>query len=73
LAKQFPLSGGSIRSIVLNACFQSSSNSQQKEKLTMKEVIKAVKREYENMNRRIGLEKLGIYSQTIKDLDHTKA
>jgi hypothetical protein len=77
LAKQFPISGGNIRSIVFNACLQSTEVKEYddlefKGKLSMKEVIKAVKREYDKMNRTIGLEQFGIYAQIIKEMEQEK-
>jgi ATPase family associated with various cellular activities (AAA) len=50
LAREFALSGGNIRSIVLNACLQAASR-QQKPELSMGTVMIAVGREYEKMGR----------------------
>ncbi|SPF40922.1 ATPase, AAA family [Syntrophobacter sp. SbD1] len=50
LAREFALSGGNIRSIVLNACLQSASIHQQPV-LSMDTVMSAVDREYEKIGR----------------------
>jgi len=50
LAHEFALSGGNIRSIVLNACLQAAA-SQQQPALSMEAVMAAVEREYEKIGR----------------------
>jgi hypothetical protein len=75
LAQRFPLAGGSIRSIVFNACLQCAdgsglSRSNGGGQLTMPAIIVAVKREYEKMNRTLSLEQYGSYSQLVEGLDH---
>lgn len=76
LAKQFPLTGGHIRSIVLNACLQSakstSSGHEGREQLTMEEIIIAIKREYEKLNRSTSLEQFGKYADVIKRIENLK-
>lgn len=69
LARQFPLSGGHIRSIVFNACLQSAYAGNGRKELFMKDVLVAVKREYDKMNRSLSLEQLGLYVQDIVTLD----
>jgi hypothetical protein len=73
LARQFPMAGGNIRSIVFNACLQSAANEEVKEKaarrLTMKDVLIAVKRECDKMNRSVSPEQFGHYAQAITYLD----
>lgn len=69
LARQFPLSGGHIRSIVFNACLQSAHRQNGKKELHMKDVLVAVKREYDKMNRSMSLAQLGPYAQHIAELD----
>ncbi len=69
LARQFPLSGGHIRSIVFNACLQSAHGGNGKKELMMKDVLVAVKREYDKMNRSISLDQLGQYAEDIAALD----
>ena len=69
LARQFPLSGGHIRSIVFNACLQSASNSNGKKELHMKDVLIAVKREYDKMNRSMSLDQLGPFAADIAALE----
>lgn len=74
LAKQFALSGGNIRSIIFNASLQSVGNKNQKiaeskNKISMNEIIIAVKREYDKMNRSISLEQFGSYAELIKQIE----
>jgi hypothetical protein len=75
LAQQFPLAGGSIRSIVFNACLQCADGSRLvqsngKGRLTMPAIIVAVKREYDKMNRTLSLEQYGSYSKMVEALDN---
>jgi SpoVK/Ycf46/Vps4 family AAA+-type ATPase len=74
LAERFPLAGGSIRSIVFNACLQCADGSQSQSngggRLTMPAIIVAVKREYDKMNRALSLEQYGSYSRMVESLDH---
>jgi SpoVK/Ycf46/Vps4 family AAA+-type ATPase len=74
LAKQFPLAGGNIRSIVFNACLQSaadhSRNSSRKSKvLTMRSVLIAVKREHDKMNRSLSAAQLGNYASLLEGIE----
>lgn len=69
LARQFPLSGGHIRSIVFNACLQSASGQNGTRILHMRDVLVAVKREYDKMNRALSLDQLGPYAREIELLD----
>lgn len=69
LARQFPLSGGHIRSIVFNACLQSAHEQMEKNVLHMKDVLIAVKREYDKMNRSMSLDQLGPYAQYLEALE----
>ncbi|MCP4403241.1 MAG: ATP-binding protein [bacterium] len=74
LAKQFPLAGGHIRSIVFNACLQSANNSTPypgnlKGRLTMEQVIIAVKREYDKLNRSVSLEHFGAYAEIVTKME----
>jgi hypothetical protein len=75
LAERFPLAGGSIRSIVFNACLQCADGSGLElsnggGRLTMPAIIVAVKREYDKMNRALSLEQYGSYSRMVEGLDH---
>ncbi len=74
LAKQFPLAGGHIRSIVFNACLQCANGTLPADgfrgKLTMEQIIIAVKREYDKLNRAVSLEQFGPYAAIIKGLEH---
>lgn len=69
LARRFPLAGGNIRSIIFNACLQSAGDKNEKKKLSMRDVLVAVKREYEKMNRVISLEQFGQYAKEIENLE----
>jgi len=69
LARHFPLSGGHIRSIVFNGCLQSAHGQNGKKELYMKDVLIAVKREYDKMNRSMSLDQLGQYAKDIAALD----
>jgi hypothetical protein len=69
LARQFPLSGGHIRSIVFNACLQSAHSVNGRKELFMKDVLVAVKREYDKMNRSLSLDQLGPYAADIAALE----
>jgi len=70
LAKQFQLPGGHIRSIAFNACLRSAKadSSQSGSKVLMPDLLLAVKRELEKMNRTAGDELFGKYSDMIKEL-----
>jgi len=75
LAEQFPLAGGNIRSVVFNACLQCADGSALRERpaigrLTMKEVVVSVKREYDKVNRTLSLEQYGVYSSLVEELEH---
>lgn len=71
LAEQFQLPGGNIRSIVFNACLQSAGSRQAggAAELAMKEIIVAIKREYDKLNRSLSLEHYGPYADLIRGLD----
>ncbi|MFQ5793438.1 MAG: ATP-binding protein [Candidatus Bipolaricaulia bacterium] len=75
LAKQFQLAGGHIRSIVFNACLQSASGlsvrlDDFKDLLTMEQIINAVKREYDKLNRSVSLEQFGSYAEIVEKMEH---
>ena len=67
LAERFPLAGGNIRSIVFNACLQSAGAAART--LTMKEIIVAVKREYDKVNRKLSRQQYGPYAPLMEGLD----
>lgn len=74
LAAQFPLTGGHIRSIVFNACLQCADGAGLRADdgggaLSMKEIVVAVKREYDKMNRTLSLEQYGAYAPVIEGLE----
>jgi SpoVK/Ycf46/Vps4 family AAA+-type ATPase len=65
LARQFPLAGGHIRSIVFNACLQ-SAQVDTPPRLTMPAILAAVKSEYGKLNRSLSLEQFGRYQDILK-------
>jgi ATPase family associated with various cellular activities (AAA) len=67
LARQFPLAGGHIRSIVFNACLQSAGRGAE-QVLTMERVIVAVKREYDKLKRSVSLEQFGPYAPLVEGI-----
>jgi SpoVK/Ycf46/Vps4 family AAA+-type ATPase len=74
LAKQFPLAGGNIRSIVFNACLQSAADSSagaspKRRLLTMKSVLIAIRREHDKMNRSLSAGQLGDYSSLLEGIE----
>lgn len=69
LARQFPLSGGHIRSIIFNACLRSAHSQNGTRKLPMSDILIAVKREYDKMNRAVSLEQFGNYAAEIAKLE----
>ncbi len=74
LAEQFPLAGGHIRSIIFNACLQAAYGPNPcqdtlKGQLTMEQVIMAVKREYDKLNRSVSLEHFGPYTNIVKRME----
>jgi len=79
LARQFPLVGGHIRSIVFNACLQSSANITESSvtennfrgKLRMEDVVIAVKREYDKLNRSVSLEHFGPHTEAVRKIGRT--
>jgi len=74
LAKKFPISGGNIRSIMLNACLQSvGSNQNSSNELKMKELVIALKREYDKIHQPISLAQFGQYAKIIQNLEVFKS
>jgi adenylate kinase family enzyme len=82
LARQFPLAGGHIRSIIFNACLQTAappihpstplpihSPTHPPPTLTMERVIVAIKREYDKLNRSVSQTQFGPYAPLIESLD----
>jgi hypothetical protein len=67
LAKQFPLAGAHIRSIVFNACLQSAGEPRGPEgpRLTMEQVLICVRRELEKLNRPASLDQFGPYARAV--------
>ncbi len=71
LARRFQFAGGHIRSVVFNACLQSTGG--QTPSLTMPAVIAAIKREYDKLNRTLSLDQYGLYAGVVEELEHKKA
>ncbi len=74
LAKQFPLSGGHIRSIAFNACLQSAGveqvgGSDYVGRVDMEVVLIAVKRELDKLERSTCAELFGKYALTIRNFN----
>jgi len=74
LARQFPLAGGHIRSIVFNACLQSTGSERESDpgahpRLSMEQVVVAVKREYDKLRRSVTLEQFGSYAPLVEGLE----
>ncbi len=72
LARKFDLTGGHINSIVFYACLQSASGSapgKAKRQLAMEDVIVAVKREYDKLNRSVSLEHFGPYAEIVERME----
>jgi vesicle-fusing ATPase len=64
LAQRFALAGGHIRAIVFHACLQSATNTAER-RLTMPAVIRAVRREYDKLERAISLDQFGPYAALV--------
>lgn len=74
LAKQFPLAGGNIRSIVFNACLQAAADgpgaaSKKQRVLTMKSVLVALRREHDKMNRSLSAGQLSDYATLLEGIE----
>lgn len=65
LARQFPLAGGHIRSIVFNACLQSAGANGSR-LLTMPAVLAAIRSEYDKLKRTLSVEQFGRYREVLK-------
>lgn len=66
LAARIPLSGGHIRSAVFNACLQSAENEGPPALGTIA-VVRALKDEFDKLNRAVTLDQFGPYSEHVKD------
>jgi hypothetical protein len=62
LARQFPLAGGHIRSIVFHACLQSAAVNAAR-RLTMPALLAAVRSEYDKLNRSVSREQFAPYEE----------
>ncbi len=61
LAQRFALAGGHIRSIAFHACLQSAGRGMP-QRLEMPAVLRAVRREYDKLNRVVSLDQFGPYA-----------
>ena len=73
LARQFQLTGGNIRSAVLNACLQtaadaSTDRTRSRPLLRMEHVLVAIKREHEKFQRALGPTQFGTYARLVEGL-----
>ncbi len=66
LAERIPLSGGHIRSAVFNACLQ-SAGTDGPPTLGMAAVVRAIKDEFDKLNRAVSLDQFGNYAEHVKD------
>jgi vesicle-fusing ATPase len=74
LARKFDLTGGHINSIVFYACLQSASGKENAgRRLAMDDVIVAVKREYDKLNRSVSLEHFGPYAGIVERMEREHA
>jgi SpoVK/Ycf46/Vps4 family AAA+-type ATPase len=75
LARQFQLTGGNIRSAVLNACLQTASSDRRRgvdgrPALQMDQVLVAVKREHDKFQRAVGPAQFGPYAGIVEAGGH---
>ncbi len=64
LAQRFALAGGHIRGIVFQACLQSAMPGAPK-RLEMPAVLRALKREYDKLERAVSLDQFGPYAALV--------
>jgi SpoVK/Ycf46/Vps4 family AAA+-type ATPase len=69
LARGFPLAGGYIRSIVFNACLQSAHRGNGR-RLEMEDVLVALKREYDKMQRSLAADQFSPYREIWERIAH---
>lgn len=68
LAARFPMAGGHIRSVIFNACLQSAQGNVAPI-LGMEQVLIALKRELDKINRPVALDLFGEYSPLIRRME----
>jgi len=66
LAQRFPLAGGHIRSIVFHACLQCAAHGAARV-LTMPAIVRAIRREYDKLDRAMSLDQFGRYASLIAE------
>jgi MoxR-like ATPase len=71
LGRQFNLTGGHIRSAMLNACLQSAAGQRgvERPKIAMESVIAAIKRELDKLKRSSTPAQFGAYAAVARELD----
>ena len=67
LARQFPLAGGHIRSIVFNACLQRPGEGADGAD-DGQAIVRAVQREYDKLKRSVSLEQFGPYTPLVEGI-----
>jgi hypothetical protein len=71
---RFQLAGGNIRSAAFNACLQLAGRQgisvEDRPRLAMDDVVIAVKREYDKLQRTVSLEQFGRYAQLVETVAH---
>ena len=67
LSSRFAIAGGHIRSAVFNACLQSANGDSPK--LQMEQMVIALKRELDKMNRPVALDLFGEYAPIVKRME----
>jgi hypothetical protein len=72
LAERFQLSGGNIRSAMFNACLQLAGGppAAGPPRLAMEEIVIAIKREYDKLQRTVSQEQFGPYAQHVQAVSH---
>jgi hypothetical protein len=68
LAARFPMAGGHIRSVIFNACLQSAQGNGAPS-LGMEQVLIALKRELDKINRPVALDLFGDYAPLIRRME----
>jgi vesicle-fusing ATPase len=71
LAQRFALAGGHIRAIVFQACLQSAAAGAPR-RLRMAEVVRAVQREYDKLDRANSLNQFGPYAAMVAEYRSTR-
>ena len=72
LAERFQLTGGHIRSAMFNACLQIAAEpvGRAGPRLSMAQVVVAVKREYDKLQRTVSQEQFGPFGPLVQAVSH---